>query len=251
MNVCVADQVYARCSDGIAYIGTVTEIDPIRNEVQVEFEEGDQFWTRLSDLRLVEKKSSSAERCRACFIEHGKVDGEGELVVCVQCNEAFHAACHKPPVDTSTASSEHWFCRFCVLSKQVTRPIPSALSRSVRRTFPYDVATLQWDEQGKQNKDERYCYCGGPGDWNLKMLQCDTCAQWFHEACIVAMRHPLLNGDQFYHFTCAVCAADDGGDESIQRMRITWPEALHLIIYNLGLISPARFFRFLSIFTRL
>ena len=36
MNVCVADQVYARCSDGIAYIGTVTEVDPIRNEVQVK-----------------------------------------------------------------------------------------------------------------------------------------------------------------------------------------------------------------------
>ena len=39
MNVCVNDQVYARCSDGIAYIGTVTQIDQIRNEVEVKFEE--------------------------------------------------------------------------------------------------------------------------------------------------------------------------------------------------------------------
>ena len=113
MNVCVADQVYARCSDGIAYIGTVTEVDPIRNEVQVkvyflshtfetpfsnsllQFEEGDEFWTRLSDLRLATKKQSSAERCRACFIERGKIDGSGDLIVCKQCNEAFHVNCHR------------------------------------------------------------------------------------------------------------------------------------------------------------
>ena len=43
MNVCVNDQVYARCSDGIAYIGTVTQIDQIRNEVEVKFEEMVEF----------------------------------------------------------------------------------------------------------------------------------------------------------------------------------------------------------------
>lgn len=238
MNVCVADQVYARCSDGIAYIGTVTEVDPIRNEVQVKFEEGDEFWTRLSDLRLATKKQSSAERCRACFIERGKIDGSGDLIVCKQCNEAFHVNCHRPPV--SPTHRDHWFCRFCVLSKAVTRPIPSTLSNAVRQTYPYDLEALQWDDAGKQNKDERYCYCGGPGDWNLKMLQCGSCSQWFHEACIVSIRHPILNGDLFYQFTCSVCA---NGDEVLKRLNISWPEALHLIIYNLGLISPARFFR--------
>ena len=180
----------------------------------------------------------------------------GDLVVCKQCNEAFHPECHRPKIEAQ--DRDHWFCRFCVLSKSVTRFVPSLLAKKVRKTYPYDIKALQWIEGGKQNKDERYCYCGGPGDWNLKMIkviffsdfygkkfQCDFCSQWFHEACIASIKHPLLNGDLFYHFSCSVCS---NGDEVLKRLNISWPEALHLIIYNLGLISPARFFRWVSFF---
>jgi hypothetical protein len=91
-----------------------------------------------------------------------------------------------------------------------------------------------------QNSDECYCYCGGPGDWNLKMLQCDACLQWFHEACMSCLTKPILNGDLFYIFNCAACNKDG---ETIERLPMSWSEALHLIIYNLGLISPARYYR--------
>ena len=113
--------------------------------------------------------------------------------------------------------------------------------KDIRRQLPYDVSKLKWDERYKQNVDERYCYCGGPGDWNLKMIQCDTCFQWFHEACMSCLSKPILNGDLFYGFKCAACNENDA--ETIQRLPMSWSEALHLIIYNLGLISPARFYR--------
>ena len=112
MNVDVNDEVHARCSDGITYIGTVTQIDPIRLEVEVKFEDGDLFWTRYSDLRLVKKKASSRDRCRVCF------DKNSSMVVCVECNEAFHQSCHIPPI--SVKGDEKWMCRFCVLSRCAT-----------------------------------------------------------------------------------------------------------------------------------
>ena len=91
------------------------------------------------------------------------------MVVCKQCNEAFHPECHRPKIEAQ--DRDHWFCRFCVLSKSVSRFVPSLLAKKVRKSYPYDIKALQWVEGGKQNNDERYCYCGGPGDWNLKMIK--------------------------------------------------------------------------------
>ena len=73
MNVEKNDKVLARCSDGIAYPGTVTQVDPIRLEVEIRFDDGDLMWARYADLRLTKshRKLSSTERCRACLKDEG------------------------------------------------------------------------------------------------------------------------------------------------------------------------------------
>ena len=51
----------------------------------------------------------------------------------------------------------------------------------------------------------------------------------------------MVNGDLFYLFKCSICG---NGTEIIKRLNMTWSEALHLVIYNLSLITPARFYRY-------
>jgi len=149
---------------------------------------------------------------------------------------------------TKIEKCDSWFCRFCILSKRRPNGLIRHLAEAVRLYYPYDIKKLEWDENYKTNSQERYCYCGGPGDWNMKMLQCNQCNQWFHEACIAEIKKPILNGDLFYLFNCSVC---NKGKESIQRLYMSWSEALHLIIYNLSLISPARFHRYGTVLYRI
>ncbi|KAL0084232.1 hypothetical protein J3Q64DRAFT_1746593, partial [Phycomyces blakesleeanus] len=62
------------------------------------------------------------------------------------------------------------------------------------------------------------------------MLQCETCQQFFHEDCIIGAPGPLLFGDRFLRFRCAVCTQ---GEEEYERQNMSWMTIVHLVIYNL------------------
>ncbi|KAG2220172.1 hypothetical protein INT45_013870, partial [Circinella minor] len=97
--------------------------------------------------------------------------------------------------------------------------------------FPYNLNDLTWiDNEHSRNKENIYCYCGGPFTEDKPMTHCDSCQQLFHAGCIKCLPKPLLFGDNFLTFRCSVCTQNG---EEYHRNNMSWVAVVHLVIYNL------------------
>ncbi|XP_061477580.1 PHD finger protein 1 isoform X2 [Rhineura floridana] len=232
--------VLARWTDGLLYLGTIKKVDPLRQVCLVQFEDDSQFlvlWKDINPAAVPGEKHS----CCVCRLE--AVSPENRLVRCEKCSHAYHQECHLPRVLSEGA----WMCRQCVFAVATKRggalkkgPYAKAMM-GMKLVLPYQLQVLEWDAEHLTNRQQCYCYCGGPGEWNLKMLQCRHCAQWFHEACTQCLSKPLLYGDRFYVFECCVCT---GGPESVRRLPLRWVDVAHLILYHLSICCKKKYFDF-------
>ncbi|XP_070531782.1 metal-response element-binding transcription factor 2-like [Ptychodera flava] len=235
--------VLARWSDGLFYLGTIEKVDKEHEKCFVVFEDNSEHWVLFKDLQTGPNYSSDI-MCTIC--QDGSSDSPNEIVICDRCNLGYHQKCHKPEIEENVLKPDiPWHCRQCIFATSVKRggaskKGPNAKAfQDMKKSLPYKRNSLTWDSSHRTNLQQCYCYCGGPGEWYLKMMQCCRCKQWFHEACVQCLENPMMYGDRFYLFVCSVC---NDGPEYLKRMPLKWVDVAQLVLFNLTMLHKKKYY---------
>nr|BAW19575.1 metal response element binding transcription factor 2 [Gnatocerus cornutus] len=254
---CPGQDVLLKQKDGRYYLGTVVEVDGIREQCLVKFGDNTDSWSSFKDLTKLSTPQQEDLLCVVCKKSAPK--NKKEITVCDKCGRGYHQKCHHPEIPPECQKEDLiWMCRRCLTSephrlkksdsKHLKREPPrntassssdSSFTAPITKVLPYDLNSLSWDTYHRVNSEHTYCYCGENGEWYKQMLQCGRCKQWYHERCLDCLQFPLYCGDRFYVFVCSVC---NHGKEFLRRLEMKWVDLVHLMLFNLTAYNSKKYY---------
>lgn len=233
------EDVLVEHKDGRLYLGTVIAVG--NSQCLVRFNDNTECWSDFRELtKLAGGETDDSPACVVC--KRQSIDDTVE--VCENCGRGYHVKC----MDGNFERNGYWFCRMCASpngkKKDIRYVCSGVLSESLdpltnKSQLSYDIDSLTWNGQHSINLEQHYCYCGDDGDWLREMIQCCRCQQWFHGRCIRSLQYPIFLGDRFYFFICSICNL---GHEFVRRLEVSWPDLIHLALYNLIARNGKRFY---------
>uniref|UniRef100_A0A667WZV6 PHD finger protein 1 n=1 Tax=Myripristis murdjan TaxID=586833 RepID=A0A667WZV6_9TELE len=160
-GVSEGDDVLARWSDGLLYLGNVKRVDGVKQCCLVRFEDNSEFWVLRKDIHSCTLLLLSPRLSVSCKRELNALSPPPIT--------GYHPECHTPTIEPE-ADSDSWICRQCVFAVATKRG--GALKRGrfarlmqfMKLRLPYQLSSLDWDPQHLTNQQQCYCYCAGPGE---------------------------------------------------------------------------------------
>ncbi|KAM4879904.1 uncharacterized protein FYW23_014563 isoform 2-T2 [Sylvia borin] len=102
--------VLARWTDGLLYLGVVKKVDASRRGCLIQFEDNSQFFVLWKDISPA---AVPGDEPSCCVCAGSSRNAENSLVRCGKCGHAYHQRCHVPP---PPAGAGPWSCRRCVFA---------------------------------------------------------------------------------------------------------------------------------------
>ncbi|RXG61766.1 Metal-response element-binding transcription factor 2 [Armadillidium vulgare] len=229
------EDVLSHGKDGLFYLGTVVFVDAENERCLIQFEDSTAHWSLYKDLAKL-RLPESDELCVVC--KSSKSYSCNEIVLCYICDQGYHQNCLQPAIGSEFCESDsEWECPRCSSNnlpdkeekkrekgssprKQRPNKHQEHFDQDYKQTLPYQLESLTWDLGHKTNKEQTYCYCGGPGEWYNRMLTVS---------------------EMFYVFVCSLC---NEGCEFLHRLDLKWVDVVHLSVFNLTLQEAKMYFEY-------
>lgn len=98
VSFCVGQDVLVKQKDEKYYLGAVIQVNSIREQCLVKYEDNTYNWSSYKDLAKLNTLEQEYLLCVICKKSAPKT--KGEITVCQQCGRGYHQKCHQPEIPT-------------------------------------------------------------------------------------------------------------------------------------------------------